>query len=762
MFSVYHPSTRPLRAGLSTCLILALVLTMLLPSTNSAIVQADTLHSNVLVSDVGILNSLAEPNSSRMVAIGPDGTIYVAYRGLSGVRVAYSTNRGQSFAPSVQISAIDAPVSIAVDASGRVYIAYVTAGQIMFSRSTDDGQTFSTPINVGTSLLGSVDIAVDAPYVYLLLQNGVTLLVNDNNGVGSFTARSTGLPALAYSSVLVDPESRDLFVTGDNTQLYYVRSTDHGATWDSVVNPSGSVLLSTYSGGFGFIGRQVYIAGIGTTAFLINLETGVSSSRTFGNTLLSGRTLAVDGDGNVIDGYSNGVNVFYAVSTDTGETFDLPVTVATGATRMELAINPMFQDIVAVYEKNGNIYASVFANEIPPTMPVVTKPTADTQTRNATPAFNGTALAGSTVTVAEAMGTPTLCTATADSSGAWSCTPATALSDGNYSVSVTADNVAGSSPPTSLNFGIDATPPAPPVVTNPAAGAQLNTGTPTFSGTTTDADGGTVTIQQGDTVLCTAGISSSTWSCVSMPMSDGDYTLDVIATDAIGNASTPTSRDISIDTAAPAQPTLSSPEEGKPVKANLTLTGSAEPDSTVTVTIDQDGNPATTDDSITFTTTADSAGTWQVDTTSATPTSGDWGAGLSDGMTPSITVTASDAAGNVSSPLYRIPTGVDTTAPAKPDALPDIVYQSRPTFSGETEGNATIQVWIDGNMVCETVADASGAWSCTPTTELDDGEHSARIVVIDEMGNQSSTDSIMTVDTSTRRTNQLFLPLIRR
>jgi hypothetical protein len=247
-----------------------------------------------------------------------------------------------------------------------------------------------------------------------------------------------------------------------------------------------------------------------------------------------------------------------------------------------------------------------------------------------------------------------------------------------------------------------------------------------------------------------------------MPMSDGDYTLDVIATDAIGNASTPTSRDISIDTAAPAQPTLSSPEEGKPVKANLTLTGSAEPDSTVTVTIDQDGNPATTDDSITFTTTADSAGTWQVDTTSATPTSGDWGAGLSDGMTPSITVTASDAAGNVSSPLYRIPTGVDTTAPAKPDALPDIVYQSRPTFSGETEGNATIQVWIDGNMVCETVADASGAWSCTPTTELDDGEHSARIVVIDEMGNQSSTDSIMTVDTSTRRTNQLFLPLIRR
>jgi hypothetical protein len=65
-------------------------------------------------------------------------------------------------------------------------------------------------------------------------------------------------------------------------------------------------------------------------------------------------------------------------------------------------------------------------------------------------------------------------------------------------------------------------------------------------------------------------------------------------------------------------------------------------------------------------------------------------------------------------------------------------------------------------MMCKTVADASGAWSCTRTTDLADGEHNARIVVIDEMGYQSNTNSIMTVGTSTRRTNQLLLPMIRR
>jgi hypothetical protein len=1350
MLPVHRPSTRPLHAGLSACLILALVLAALvLPGINPPAVQADTLYAAVPVSDVGTGNSLAEPNSSRMVAISSDGTIYVAYRGTSGVRVARSTNRGQSFAPSVQISPDDVPASIAVDANGLVYVAYVTAGQIMFSRSTDGGQTFSTPVSVGTSTAGSIDIAVDAPYVYILPQNGVKLLVNDNNGVGSFTARSTGLPSLVFSGILVDPESRDLFVIGDNPQLYYVRSAAHGVTWDSVVNPSGSVLYSTYIGGFGSIGQQVYIAGTGTAAFLIDLNTSDSSPRTFGNNLVyTGRTLAVDGEGSVIDGYSNGMDVFYAVSTDTGVTFDPPVRVATGATRMELAINPLFQDVVVVYEKNGRIYASTFASEIPPPAPVVTNPIADAQTSDATPTFSGTATADSIVTVAGVEGSITFCVAIADASGAWSCTPTTALSDGNYTVNVTAATLAGSSSPTTVSFGVDATPPAPPIVTSPAAGAQFNTGTPVFSGTTTDADGitvmvrddtslvciasvsggawtcapaygladgdytleftandavgntstpvsrsiridttppappvitspaegaqlntstptfsgtamgedgGTVTVEQDGMVLCTAGISAGAWSCAAtVSLADDDYTLDVTATDAVGNRSTPASRTITIDTTAPAppvvtspaegaqlnsstptfsgtavgedggtvtveqngtvlctanvsagnwscvsaplsdgdqnlaitvedvagnlssptdhsitidtiapadpptiisptdgdwlatarptftgsandaeggmvtvkngavtlcsapvsggtwncqatsdladgpynlpvtlsdavgnvgpnatlginidttapappvvdnpadgallgddrptfsgsatgeaggtvtvraegtdlcvanilsdgswictaerdlgdgthsvrvqardiagnrsteversfsidtslpdtpvitssrftnmntpvftgtaedgmtvelgidldgdatadlvytgipvsagewsldtagispdsgsfpsaglndgdyrvevlarsaasnvgnsarqtlvvdqtapeapqvnspnitndttpvfsgtgefgavvtfsidldddgtadlvytttvdsngnwsintgsdsatvgsfpgsglidnsynytavqtdpagnqsdlltdsltvdttppaMPTLSSPAEGKPVKANLNLTGSAEPDSTVTVTIDQDGNPATTDDSITFTTTADSAGTWQVDTTSATPTSGDWGAGLSDGMTPSITVTASDAAGNVSSPLYRIPTGVDTTAPAKPDALPDIVYQSRPTFTGSVEANATVQIWIDGNTVCETVADASGAWSCTPTTDLADGEHSARIVVIDEMGYQSSTDSIMTVDTSTRRTNQLFLPLIRR
>ncbi|MFP4440668.1 MAG: Ig-like domain-containing protein [Chloroflexaceae bacterium] len=736
MLPVHRPSTRPLHAGLSACLILSLAV-LLLPGINPPAVQADTLYPAVPVSDVGTGNSLAEPNSSRMVAVSSDGTIYVAYRGTSGVRVARSTNRGQSFAPSVQISATDAPVSIAVDANGLVYVAYVTAGQVMFSRSTDGGQTFSTPVSAGTSTASSVDIAADAPYVYVLPQNGVTLLVNDNNGVGSFTARSTGLPSLVFSGILVDPESRDLFVIGDNPQLYYVRSADYGATWDSVVTPNGSVLYSTYVGGFGSIGQQVYIAGTGTTAFLLNLDTSVSSPRTFGNNLVyTGRTLAVDGEGNVIDGYSNSTDVFYAVSTDTGVTFDPPIRVATGATRLELAINPLFQDVVAVYEKNGSIYASIFASEIPPPAPVVTNPIANAQTSDATPTFSGTATADSTVTVADTTGIITFCLAIADASGAWSCTPTTALSDGDYTVSVTAATLAGSSSPTTVSFGVDATPPAPPVVTNPAAGAQFNTSTPVFSGTTTDADGITVMVRDDTSLVCIASISGGAWTCApAYGLADGDYTLEFTANDAVGNVSTPVSRSIRIDTTPPAPPIVTSPPEGAQLNTGTpTFSGTATGEDGGTVTVAQNGTVLCT--------AGVSAGTWSCVS-----------APLSDGD-QNLTITVEDVAGNLSSPADHNIT-IDTTAPADPPTVispadGDWLATARPTFTGSaTDAEGGLVTVKHGAVTLCSAPVSAGNWSCQATSALADGAYNLTFTLSDAVGNVGPNASLgINIDTT--------------
>ena len=74
------------------------------------------------------------------------------------------------------------------------------------------------------------------------------------------------------------------------------------------------------------------------------------------------------------------------------------------------------------------------------------------------------------------------------------------------------------------------------------------------------------------------------------------------------------------------------------------LTGTGEPNSTVTVTIDPDNNPAT--ENITYSVTTNASGAWSLDLASATPSSGTLpSAGLPNG-TVGLTVSSTDAAGN--------------------------------------------------------------------------------------------------------------------
>ena len=58
-----------------------------------------------------------------------------------------------------------------------------------------------------------------------------------------------------------------------------------------------------------------------------------------------------------------------------------------------------------------------------------------------TPTLTGTAEANSTVNILQ--GTTALGTATADASGNWTFTPATALADASYAFTATATNTAG-------------------------------------------------------------------------------------------------------------------------------------------------------------------------------------------------------------------------------------------------------------------------------------------------------------------------------
>jgi hypothetical protein len=73
------------------------------------------LYNGVTASDTGFSNDIGNANSSRNIAVSNDGVIYVVYTGSSGIRVSKSVNRGQSFLPSVSISAFNAEPEIIVN-----------------------------------------------------------------------------------------------------------------------------------------------------------------------------------------------------------------------------------------------------------------------------------------------------------------------------------------------------------------------------------------------------------------------------------------------------------------------------------------------------------------------------------------------------------------------------------------------------------------------------------------------------------------------
>ncbi len=324
--------------------------------------NGEVLYADVPVSDGGTSNTIASPNTSRNVAVGPTGIIYVSYRDDSAIYVARSTNRGESFETPVQVADVSYEAEIGVDADGIVHVVWGTGTSAYYTQSTDEGVSFSTPTEIGEAV-GTMHIALDAPYVYLINRGGQTLLHNSNSGDGAFIATTVD-SGRAYSDVHVDPATGYVYVQTDDPVVRVFKSTDHGASFDGPHEPGGSVYYSTTVLASTGDGVFLYTSGTGTDALRIDVSDYSQTELTFGNTTISqGRTLAVDAYSNVIDGYVDGTDVKYAISEDNGVTFGDVVTIATGA-YLSLGLNSLYGDIVAVYEADGAIYATIYAGEL--------------------------------------------------------------------------------------------------------------------------------------------------------------------------------------------------------------------------------------------------------------------------------------------------------------------------------------------------------------------------------------------------------------
>jgi hypothetical protein len=208
---------------------------------------------------------------------------------------------------------------------------------------------------------------------------------------------------------------------------------------------------------------------------------------------------------------------------------------------------------------------------------------------------------------------------------------------------------------------------------------------------------------------------------------DGVYAVPITLTDSAGNAST-VSVSLTLDNNPPAAPVILNPTSGTTTSnPTPTISGTAEPDSSVTVTSSVAGALGLTG--------TNPAGAW-----SFTP-----GTPLTPGL-HSLTATATDASGNTGAASAAVSITIsapaDTTPPAAPvlssPANNTTTTNRTPVISGTAEANSSVTVTSSlSGPLGVVAANGSGAWTLTPASPIALGTHSLTATATDAAGNTS-------------------------
>ncbi len=331
----------------------------------------------------------------------------------------------------------------------------------------------------------------------------------------------------------------------------------------------------------------------------------------------------------------------------------------------------------------------------------------------ATPTLDGLAEPGAFVMLYDVSGggQTKLASATADQNGVYTLT-SSALADGTYTLAVEAQDAAGNDSPLSATATVKvdtvapAQPEAPALVPGEQTGQidnDIDDRTPTLSGTA--EAGASVTLYDSGVALGTVKASASgTYTITAPALIDGTHSLTVIATDAAGNAS-PASDPLAltIDTKPPGAPLLSNVNgqtlSDGDLAPSFDVTGVAA--ANTTVTLDVDGVPVPADSSATH-----ASSFYDISVPDLTP------------GTHTLTVTATDEAGNVSQPSAPSTVTISAMAVAPAGTPPGTIAVNGTLLDGPIAG-ATVFADANGNGVLDT-GEASDATSTTGTFALFD------------------------------------------
>jgi hypothetical protein len=362
----------------------------------------------------------------------------------------------------------------------------------------------------------------------------------------------------------------------------------------------------------------------------------------------------------------------------------------------------------------GNVGVDATTNELIVDLTAPTVAITPLTTNVASPALSGT-VNDTTATISVTVDGETY-TAVNDGDGTWSLEAGTIadLVAGTYSVTVTATDAAGNvgTDSTSDELVIDLT--APTVTVNSLTTRVLS---PALSGTINDATA-TIVVTVDGTDYDAVNNGDGTWSLAAGEIAEltaGTYNVTVTATDTFSNVGTDaTTNELVIDLTAPT------------VAINALKTDAVSPRLTGTVN-DNTAAISVTVNGHSYTATNNGDGTW----TLAAGTIANLAAG-----TYSVTVTATDTAGNVGTDATANELTVDLTAPTVA-ITPLTTSVASPALAGTINDNtATIVVRVNGHNYT-AVNDGDGTWSLASGVidPLPTGTYSVTVRATDEAGN---------------------------
>ncbi len=317
----------------------------------------------------------------------------------------------------------------------------------------------------------------------------------------------------------------------------------------------------------------------------------------------------------------------------------------------------------------------------------------------------GTANPGATITIIDPATSNTVCTTTAHpTTGVFSCSPVSPAPTDGQTLNVIQTTTNGTSAPAVLT--VDQSAPTPPTV-NP-----ITTTTDPVTGTAEPGSTVNVSPLTCDITPVVADAAGN-WSCVtttSLPLT-APTTVTVTTTDPAGNTSDPTVTVIDDPTDAIPAPPVVNPTTGDPV------TGTGNPGDVITVY----SNPGGV---VLCQTSVLPNGTFSCSPVVPAPNPGD-----------TLDVTTTDPSTSNESPATMV-TVIDSTDHVEPPVVNPTLGM---TVSGTAGPNEIIQV-IDpatGNILCTTVADGAGEFSCDVSPDLTNGQ-TVNVVANDGAGNTSA------------------------